>query len=255
VGSLLAGLGLGGLAIALAAKDTIANFFGSIMIFIDKPFQIGDWVVIGSTEGIIEEVGFRTTRVRTFYNSLVTVPNAKVVDTAVDNYGARRYRRYHTTLSLTYDTPPEKLQAFLEAVRALIAGMPHMRKDYYLVEFKDFGESSLEVMLYCFMVVNDWSEEMRTRTQLNLEILRLGRELGVSFAFPTRTLHLETLAQLGESRPSHSGPREREELVALIDSMGPYGAGAQVKALSRGYDNSPDWDRVLRSRARSGDQP
>jgi MscS family membrane protein len=216
------------------------------MIFIDKPFQIGDWVVIAGVEGTVEEVGFRTTRVRTFYNSLVTVPNAKIVDTAVDNYGARQFRRYSTTLSLTYDTPPEKVQAFMEAVRALIAGMPGMRKDYYMVEFKEFGDSSLNVMLYCFMVSRSWAEEMRTRSQLNLEILRLGGELGVSFAFPTRTLHVETLAQLGESRPSHRGPREPEELVRIIDSVGPHGTAPRVPALSRGYDHSPEWDSVVR---------
>ena len=101
VGSLLAGVGLGGLAFALAAKDTVANFFGSLVVFIDKPFQIGDWVVIDGIEGLIEEVGFRTTRVRTFYQSLVTVPNAKLTGTPVDNYGARQYRRYVANVART----------------------------------------------------------------------------------------------------------------------------------------------------------
>jgi MscS family membrane protein len=238
VGSLLAGLGLGGLAFALAAKDTIANFFGSIMIFIDKPFQIGDWVVIGSTEGIVEEVGFRTSRVRTFYNSLVTVPNAMITSTVVDNYGARKYRRYTADLGLTYDTPPDKVGAFCEGVRAVIAGMPGMRKDYYLVEFKGFGDSSLVIMIYCFMVAKTWNEELRIRTNLNLEILRLAENLGVSFAFPTRTLHVSSLAQPGESVPGHRGPEDREELAAIIDGFGPRGSLAQPEGLviSKSYD-------------------
>ncbi len=238
VGSLLAGLGIGGLAVALAAKDTLANFFGSVMIFIDKPFQIGDWVVIESTEGVIEEVGFRTSRVRTFYNSLVTVPNAVVTNSMVDNYGARRYRRYSTTLGLTYDTPPEKVEAFCEGVRALIARTPGMRKDFYMVEFKGFGATSLEIMVYSFMATPTWNEEMRTRTNLNLDIMRLAADLGVSFAFPTQTLHIETMAQLGESRPSHSGPSELAELASVVNGYGPDGERGVPKGqtIAKNYD-------------------
>ncbi len=237
VGSLLAGLGLGGLAFALAAKDTVANFFGSVMIFIDKPFQIGDWIVMQGVEGIIEEVGFRTSRVRTFYNSVVTVPNSLVVNSTIDNWGRRQYRRYITTLGLTYDTPPEKVQAFCEGVRAIISGLPGMRKDYYMVEFKDFGASALEIMVYCFMIAPTWNDEMRTRTRLNLETLRLAQKLGVSFAFPTQTLHIETLPQLGEARPSHSGPKQPGELIEVVEGFGPGGGLGHPKGikLSPGY--------------------
>lgn len=244
VGSLLAGVGLGGLAFALAAKDTVANFFGSVMIFIDKPFQIGDWIVIGGVEGTVEEVGFRTTRVRTFYNSLVTVPNASITNTNVDNYGMRKYRRYMTTLGLSYDTPVPKVEAFCESVRALISGLPGMRRDYYLVEFKGFGDSTLDIMLYCFMVCKDWNEELRIRTHLNLEIMRVAQELGVSFAFPTRTIHVDTLAKLGESRPSHTGPSSPEELAALVDGFAKGGDRQQYRGTSvaKPYENSADWE-------------
>ncbi|MCP4447815.1 MAG: mechanosensitive ion channel family protein [Myxococcales bacterium] len=219
VGSLLAGVGLGGLAFALAAKDTIANFFGSVMIFIDKPFQIGDWIVVGNVEGTVEEVGFRTTRVRTFYNSLVTVPNASITTTNVDNYGMREYRRYTTTLGLAYDTPVPKVQSFCESVRALLSGMPGMRKDYYMVEFQSFGDSTLNILLYCFMVCDSWNDELRIRTHLNLEILRIAESLGVSFAFPTQTLHVDTMAKSGGHNPSHSGPTQDDELAAIVDGF------------------------------------
>ncbi len=190
IGSLLAGLGLGGLAFALAAKDTVANLFGSIMIFVDRPFQIGDWIRIGDIEGTVEEVGFRSTRIRTFYNSLITYPNGRLMDVAVDNLGARKYRRYSTTLSLTYDTPPERMEVFCEAVRQLILDLDGMRKDYFMVEFKEYGAHSLDVMLYCFILAPSWPAEMRTRTNLNLEILRIAKRIGVSFAFPTQTIEL-----------------------------------------------------------------
>ncbi len=234
VGSLLAGLGLGGLAFALAAKDTVANFFGSIMIFIDKPFQIGDWIVMSGIEGTVEEVGFRTSRIRTFYNSVVTVPNANVTNTAIDNMGARRYRRYKATLGLTYDTPPEKVQAFCEGVRAIVHALPQMRKDYYFVEFQGFGDSALEIMLYVFFDVPDWAGELRARTLLNLEIVRLAEALEVSFAFPTQTVHIarETPAPSG-ARPG--GPRP---LTKVIEAFGPGGELAQPGGfkLSDGYE-------------------
>jgi MscS family membrane protein len=198
VGSLLAGLGLGGLAFALAAKDTIANFFGSLTIFVDKPFQIGDWVIIGGFEGTVEEVGFRTTRIRTFYNSLLTVPNSTIAATTVDNYGARKYRRYKTILRVGYDTPPEKVQELLEAIRAAILALPGMRKDYFMVEVNDYGQFALEVLLYCFMETPTWTEELRVRTELNLEILRIYRRLGIAIPFPTQTLHV---AAAGEAAP------------------------------------------------------
>ncbi len=239
VGSLIAGVGLGGLAFALAAKDTIANFFGSIMIFIDKPFQIGDWIVVGNVEGTVEEVGFRTTRVRTFYNSLVTVPNASITTTNVDNYGMREYRRYTTTLGLAYDTPVPKVQAFCETLRAVLSGMPGIRKDYYMVEFQGFGDSTLNILLYCFMVCDTWNQELRIRTHLNLEILRIAEELGVSFAFPTQTLHIDTLAASGGHNASHSGPTETDQLAAVVDGFAKGGELEQYRGstIANRYDN------------------
>ncbi|MBZ0237623.1 MAG: mechanosensitive ion channel family protein, partial [Deltaproteobacteria bacterium] len=215
VGSLLAGLGLGGLAFALAAKDTVANFFGSVMIFVDKPFTIGDWVVIDKHEGIVEEVGFRTSRIRTFYDSVLTVPNSMMTTAVIDNYGARKYRRYSTTLGITYGTSPERVQAFCEGIRAIISGMPGMRKDYYLVEFRDFGDFSLNVMLYCFMETPTWADELRVRTRLNLEILRLAEKLGVSFAFPTTSVHIERHVAPGTA-PSAPRPPSAAELAELV---------------------------------------
>lgn len=229
VGSLLAGLGLGGLAFALAARDTIANFFGSLVVFIDKPFQIGDWVVIGGVEGVVEEVGFRTTRVRTFYNSLITVPNAKLTETPIDNYGARRWRRYVANLSLTYDTPPQRVAAFCDGVRAIIQRLPGMRRDYALVEFNEYGESGLRIMVYCFMDAPDWNTELSIRTALNLEMLKLASDLGVSFAFPTRTLHLETQAAARDLEVPR--PLDDSQLAAIVNGYGPQ-AGADGESRS-----------------------
>ena len=190
ISSLLAGLGLGGLAFALAAQDTVKNLFGSLTVLLDRPFQVGDWVVIGDNEGTVEEVGFRSTRIRTFYNSLITLPNSNLISSAVDNMGARAYRRWSTNLSLTYDTPPDKIDSFCEGVRELIRNHPNTRKDYFHVYANKFAAASIDVLLYVFFDNPDWSEELEARHRLLLDIVRLAADLEVEFAFPTQTLHL-----------------------------------------------------------------
>jgi MscS family membrane protein len=191
VTSLLAGLGLGGLAFALAAKDLLGNFFGSLTVLLDRPFTIGDWVIIGDVEGTVEEVGFRSTRIRTFYNSLITLPNASLTTTTIDNMGVRRFRRMKTMLGLTYDTPPEKIDAFCEGVRELVRLHPYMRKDYYQVYFNQYNAASLDILVYVFWHTPDWNTELRERHRFLLDILRLAKQIGVEFAYPTQTLYLK----------------------------------------------------------------
>ncbi len=191
VTNLLAGLGLGGLAFALAAKDLVGNFFGSLTILLDRPFHIGDWIIIGDVEGTVEQVGFRSTRVRTFYNSVITLPNALLTTTKVDNMGARRYRRMKTMLGLIYDTPPDKINSFCESIRALIQLHPYMRRNYYQVYFNQYNLASLDILIYVFWETPDWNIELRERHRFLLDILRLAKQLDVEFAYPTQTLYLK----------------------------------------------------------------
>ena len=191
----LTGLSIGGLAFALAAQDTIRNFFGSVMIFIDKPFQVGDWITSGEVDGTVEEVGFRSTRVRTFRNSLVYIPNGKIADATIDNHGLRKYRRFYTTITITYDTPPEVIEVFVEGLKELVRNHPKTRKDYYNVYLNNLSAYSLDVMFYVFFEVPTWPEELKTREDLILGIIRLANKLGVRFAFPTQTLHMETFPE------------------------------------------------------------
>ncbi|MDH5357095.1 MAG: mechanosensitive ion channel family protein [Gammaproteobacteria bacterium] len=224
VTSLLAGLGLGGLAFALAAKDLLGNFFGSLTVLLDRPFHIGDWVIIDNVEGSVEEVGFRSTRIRTFYNSLVTLPNSVLTNTKIDNMGARRYRRMKTMLALTYDTSPEKIEAFCEGVRALIQLHPYMRKDYYQVYFNEYGAASLDILVYVFWETPDWNTELRERHRFLLDILRLAKQLDVEFAYPTQTLYLRQHVDAGapptgfkpamsEAQALAMGKKEAESIV------------------------------------------
>ncbi|MCU7861749.1 MAG: mechanosensitive ion channel family protein, partial [Candidatus Thiodiazotropha sp. (ex Lucinoma kastoroae)] len=191
ISSLLAGLGLGGLAFALAAKDMVQNLFGSVTVLMDRTFSVGDWIIVDGTEGSVERIGFRSTRVRTFYNSVVTVPNSKFITASVDNMGERRFRRLSCKLSLTYDTPPDRIDAFCEGVRELVRQHPYMRKDYYHVYLNEFAASSLDVLLYVFWETPEWNTELRERHRFMLDILRLAQKLGVEFAFPTQTLYMK----------------------------------------------------------------
>jgi len=216
IAPLLASLGIGGLAFAFAAKDTIENFFGSVAVLLDRPFHVGDWVVIGNVEGIVEEVGFRSTRIRTFYNSQVTLPNASLVRATVDNYGRRKYRRWKCHIGVQYDTPPEKILAFREGIQELVRSHPYTRKDYYQVWLHQFSPSSLDVLLYVFFEVPDWSTELRERERLFLDILRLARSLGIEFAFPTQTIHLYREEAKGEEE---FDPFELEERRARAQGI------------------------------------
>ncbi len=188
---LLTGLGIGGLAFAFAAKDTIENFFGSVAVILDQPFEVGDWVVIDGTEGTVEELGLRSTRIRTFYDSQITIPNATLVRARVDNYGRRKNRRFKATLGVTYDTTPEQIEAFCEGIREIVRMHPFTRKDYFHVYLNSWGDFSLNILLYVFFQCPDWSIELREKQRLMLDIMRLANRLGVSFAFPTQTLEMK----------------------------------------------------------------
>ncbi len=191
VSGLVAGLGLGGLAFALAAKDMVQNLFGSVTVLLDQSFHVGDWVVIGDVEGTVEEVGLRSTRIRTFYNSEIILPNAALITAHIDNMGKRRYRRLNCKVSLTYGTPPDKIEEFCEAVRELVRIHPYMRTDYFQVYLNDLAASSLDILIYVFWETPDWSTELRERHRFLLDMLRIAEKIGVSFAFPTQTLHLQ----------------------------------------------------------------
>ncbi len=187
---ILAGLGVGAIGFGFAIKDTLENFFGSITVILDKPFEIGDWVIIEGIEGTVEQVGMRSTRVRTFYDTLVTIPNSILVTAKCNNYSKRRYRRWKQMIGVGYATPPEKIAGFCEGIRELLRVHPYTRKDYYQVWLNEFGGSSLNVLVYVFWTAPDWQTELRERHRFMLDIIRLAGELEIEFAFPSRTVYL-----------------------------------------------------------------
>ncbi len=196
--SLLAGLGLGGAALALASKDTVANVFGSLVIFLDQPFQIGDWVEVKNLEGTVEEVGLRTTRVRTFANSVITVPNAMFTTTAVNNWSRMQKRRLKMTVGLTYGTTAAQMEQAVERVRGIIAAEERFDKSFSLVTFDNMGAYSLDIFIYCFTITTNWADYLAVKQDFLLAIMRSMEELGLSFAFPTQSIHVEELPEGSE---------------------------------------------------------
>lgn len=187
--SLLAGLGLGGLALALAAQDTAANVFGSVAIMLDNPFKVGDWIKTKDAEGTVEEIGFRSTRIRTFYNSVITLPNATIAKEVVDNMGVRPARRIRQILGITYETPIPMITKFCDQVREKIKSHDKVNPDTVTVAFNNFNQSSLDVLVNFHIHVYTGPEELELQQTIFLEILQIAADLKVDFAYPTQTTY------------------------------------------------------------------
>jgi len=198
VTTVIAGASIGGLAVALASQDTVKNLIGTFMIFLDKPFHIGDWIEADTVVGTVEEVGFRSTRIRAADTSVYQIPNSKLAEITINNKGLRKYRRYKTNLGLRYDTPPELIEAFVKGVRALIIAHPETKSESYNVEFTGFGDSALLIMVNVYFKSLDWGVEQSSKHRLHIAIIKLAKELGVDFAFPSSTLIIE---QFPEKQP------------------------------------------------------
>jgi MscS family membrane protein len=202
--SVVAGLGVGGLAVALAARDTIANLIGSLLIALEKPFRVGHVVRIGGSEGTVEDVGFRSTRIRTPDNSLVSIPSSTVVNTTVENLSLRAKRRQRFLVQVTYDTPRARLTELIDRIRHLIVEHPSAEAGTCQVRFNNFAESSLDILVIFHLLVEDYTVELRERESILLAIMAILEDLGVELAFPTRTLHLESAAVRANARPSEA---------------------------------------------------
>ena len=191
IGPLLASLGIGGLAVALAAKDSIANFFGTLTILFDKPFQVGERIVIDNYDGVVEDVGFRSTRIRLLTGHLVTIPNEKVVNSGLENIGKRPNLRWLNNIGITYDTPPEKIERAVAIIREIIADHEGMHPDFPpRVYFNGFNDWSLNILVLAWYHPPEYWDFQEWVQRTCLEITRRFSAEGIDFAFPTRTLHL-----------------------------------------------------------------
>ena len=216
--ALLAGLGIGGLAVALAAQDTLKNFFGSLMIMLDKPFTIGQRVTFGGHDGVVEEIGFRSTRVRTLTGHLVTIPNEKVASESVENVGRRPSIRRLANITITYDTPPDKIEKALAIIRGILENHEGMQPDYPpRVYFNEFNDASLNLIMLYWYHPPDWAAYMAFSERVNLQIMRAFEAEGIEFAFPTTTNYLAHDAR----RPLHINISGDQHLLAGSEPQTP----------------------------------
>lgn len=193
VKAFLAGLGIGGLAFALAAQDTIANVFGSIVVAIDQPFKVGETVRIGAHVGTVEDIGLRSTRLRLVDRSLMTIPNRTVANDAITNLSRFTARRVEQVIGLTYGARAEQIEGLVGDLRRLIEADPEVVAPDTHVWFRDFSASSMDIWVVYVLQDADFAKHMQARQRINLAIMRAVEARGLSFAFPTQTVHVASL--------------------------------------------------------------
>ena len=193
VAALIASLGVVGIGISLASKDTVANLFGFAAIVSDNPFKVGDFIKTPDVSGIVEHEGMRSTRVRQLDQALVTVPNNLLTNAIVLNWSRLEKRRLNITLTFTYSTTSEQMRAAVTAIKQLLENTDNVDPQSVIVHFVDFSASSLDVLVICQVLLTDWREYTALKEQLNLEIMGIVESLGISFAFPSQSLYIEDM--------------------------------------------------------------
>ncbi len=215
--TVLAGASIGGLALAFGAQDSVKNLIGTMVIFLDKPFQLDDWIEFGGVSGSVERVGFRSTKIRGADTTLFQVPNSKISEADINNMGLRVFRRYTTEVGLRYDTPPELMEAFIDGIKKLIALHPSSKSQAYNVHFIAFGSSSLNIMINVYFKGLDWAQEQESKHRLHMGIVRLAAALGVQFAFPSTTMMIEQFPGQDSLAPQYNTDKaEIEKQVKRI---------------------------------------
>lgn len=194
ISGFVAGLGLGGLAFALAAQDALSNLFGGFVILTERPFTIGDWILTPSVEGTVIDITFRSTKIRTFAQAEVTVPNSTLANEPITNWSRMGKRRVYTKLRLSYDTPIEKLKTVVRKINDLLRNHPDIHQETLFVTFNEYAEDGSEIMLYYFTITTVWGEYLAVKEEINFKIMQILEDEGVSIAIPSRRLytHQET---------------------------------------------------------------
>jgi len=187
---LITGLGIGGIALAMASKESLENLLGSFTIFLDKPFTVGDTVTVGSVSGTVEKVGFRSTRIRTFDKSLVTLPNKKMIDAELDNLGMRPVRRVKFNIGLTYETTPEQMKSIVSDIQIMVDEHPKTNQDGR-IRFQEFGSSSLDILVMYFVDSPKWGDLIDVKEDINYKIMEIVKKHNSEFAFPSTTVYLQ----------------------------------------------------------------
>ncbi len=201
VSGLVASLGIGGAALALASKDTLSNLFGSFMILMDKPFMVGDWIKGPSFEGIVENIGFRSTRIRTFGKTIENIPNNLIANEIVENLDRRKdhglnVRRVTMTIGVSYSTSADKMTEAVDEIRKILHEDESVdQRMNIVVQFTEFGASSLDILVYFFVNKTNWEYYLGVKQRVNLKIMRKLEQLGITIAFPSQSVYIESMPE------------------------------------------------------------
>ena len=188
---LIAGLGLGGVIVTLAAQDTAKNLFGGVVIFIDKPFVVGDWIEMDNYEGTIEDITFRTTRIRTFENALVNIPNAIIADASVTNWSKMEKRRYKTNLCVELDTPLEKLELLKVRIEKMLQERESVYDDSIIVRFDQITDNGINILIYTYTNSVDYASYLKEVEDINIKIMKILNEENIELAYDTKTVYVK----------------------------------------------------------------
>jgi MscS family membrane protein len=191
VNGFITGLGIGGLAVALAAQDTLGNIFGGFAIILDKPFSIGDWIKSDSGEGTVEDISFRSTKIRTFSNAIITVPNSKLSNESITNWTKMQKRRITFNIAITYTTPINKLEICISKIKQMLLNHPEVHPETIFVNFDKINTSSLDIFLYFFTNTTNWGKFLDIKENINYKIMEILQEENVSLAYPSRSIYIE----------------------------------------------------------------
>jgi len=190
IATILAGLGIGGIAVALGAQKSLEHFFGSVSIGVDQPFGVGDWVIVDGVEGEIEAIGLRSTRIRTLERTVVSIPNGRLAETRSENFGPRDRIRLRTTIGLEYGTTAAQVERVRDGIEALLRNEKSTWPERVVVRFAQFSPSSIDLEVFSWVMTKDPDEFRRIREAHYLGMMRIVEEAGARFAFPTQTVHL-----------------------------------------------------------------
>ena len=188
---LVAGIGIGGIIVTLAAQDTAKNIFGGIVLFIDKPFNVGDWIQTPNYEGTVEDMTFRTTRIRNFENSVVNIPNSTIADSAIINWSKMEKRRYKFSLSFPLDTTAEQMEMISNRIREMLINEPQVIDDDIIISFENITDNGLSLLVYMFVVPTGYNDYIMLKDKINKNIINILHNLGVELSYPSTSVYIE----------------------------------------------------------------
>ncbi len=221
VAGLIAGLGIAGLAVSLAAQDTLSNLFGFVAIVSDRPFDVGEYIITPDVEGVVEHVGLRSTRVRRLDQAVVNVPNNRMASSAITNWSRLSKRRLDYTLGVTYDTNSRQMRTLLHRIREMLRAQSTVDPESVVVYFMDFGDSALNILVRAYVFIADWGEFQAEKERLHLLVMDIVDDLGLSVAFPSRSLYIENIKDISLTEPQPTAPMLSPREQAMIQSDAP----------------------------------